>query len=214
MGGRRIEEPVFPIPPSPRPFQVAHRLHVVEVPKLVAVGLGDGDRDRAVHDEASTPPRSMVPFVASGHREDLAVEHPAAVQRIEDIGVPSAAFVDQAVYIRTVRAGLSGAVVRQAIDAIGHRDFFVRLLGTTTGHLNRLYGQRSLGPARTEGLLDTLRIFAVAAAAFGSLERAQDWLGAELPVLGGDRPIDLCDTFEGRRLVREIIRKVEYGEFP
>ena len=55
-----------------------------------------------------------------------AVEHPAAVQRIEGIGIPSAAFVDQAVYIRTVRAGLSGEVVKQAIDAIGHRDFFVR----------------------------------------------------------------------------------------
>ena len=141
------------------------------------------------------------------------VEHPAAVHRIEGIGVPSAAFVDQAVYIRTVRAGLSGEVVKQAIDAIGHRDFFVRLLGTTSGHLNRLYGRKSLGPARTEGLLDTLRIFD-AAAAFGGLERARDWLGTALPALEGDRPIDLCDTFEGRRLVREIIRKIEYGEFP
>ena len=156
----------------------------------------------------------MVLFVASGHREKLAVEHPAAVQRIEGIGVPSAAFVDQAAYIRTVRAGLSGEVVKQAVEAIGHRDFFVRLLGTTSGHLSRLYGRKSLGAARTEGLLDTLRIFAAAAAAFGGLERAQDWLGTALPALGGDRPIDLCDTFEGRRLVREIIRKVEYGEFP
>ena len=113
-----------------------------------------------------------------------------------------------------MRAGLSGEVVKQAIDAIGHRDFFVRLLGTTSGHLNRLYGRKSLGPARTEGLLDTLRIFAAAAAAFGGLERTQDWLGTALPALEGDRPIDLCDTFEGRRLVREIIRKIEYGEFP
>ena len=154
----------------------------------------------------------MVLFVTSRHREKLAVEHPAAVQRIEDIGVPSAAFVDQAVYIRTVRAGLSGEVVKQAIDAIGHRDFFVRLLGTTSGHLSRLYARKSLDAARTEGLLDTLRLFA--AAAFGGLERAQDWLGTALPALGGDRPIDLCDTFEGRRLIREIVRKVEYGEFP
>ena len=142
------------------------------------------------------------------------MEHPAAVQRIEDIGVPSAAFVDQAVYIRTVRAGLSGEVVKQAIDAIGHRDFFVRLLEATSGHLNRLYGRKSLGVARTEGLLDTLRLFAAAAAAFGGLERAQIWIDTALPALGGDRPIDLCDTFEGRRLVQEIIRKVEYGEFP
>lgn len=150
----------------------------------------------------------------SGYREKLAVEHMAAVQRIAGISVPSAAFVDQAAYIRTVRAGLSGEVVKQAIDAIGHRDFFARLLGTTSGHLGRLYDRESLGRARTEGLLDTLRTFAAAAAAFGGLERAQDWLDTALPALGGDRPIDLCDTFEGRRLVREIIRTVEYGEFP
>ena len=142
------------------------------------------------------------------------MEHPASVQRIEGLGVPAAAFVDQATYIRTVRAGLSGEVVKQTIDAIGHRDFFVRLLGTTSGHLSRLYGRKSLGPARTEGLLHTLRIFAAAVTAFGGLERAQDWLGTALPALGGDRPIDFCDTFDERRLVREFIRKVEYGEFP
>ena len=110
--------------------------------------------------------------------------------------------------------GCPGQSSSRSIDAFGHRDFFVRLLGTTSGHLSRLYGRKSLGAARTEGLLDTLRIFAAAAAAFGGLERAQDWLGTALPALGGDRPIDLCDTFEGRRLVQEIIRKVEYGEFP
>ena len=164
--------------------------------------------------ETPRPLRSMLPFAAFGHREKSTVEHPAAVQRIEGIGVPPAAFVDQAVYIRTVRAGLSGEVVKQAIDTIGHRDFFVRLLGTTSGHPSRLYGRKSLGAARTEGLLDTLRLFTAAAAAFGGLDRAQDWLGTALPALGGDRPIDLCDTFEGRRLVREIILKVEYGEFP
>ena len=156
----------------------------------------------------------MVRFVISGYREKLAMEHMAAVQRIEGIGVPSAAFVDQAAYIRTVRAGLSGEVVKQAVSAIGHRDFFVRLMGTTSGHLSSLYARKSLGAARTEGLLDTLRLFTAAAAAFGGLGRAQAWLDTALPALGGDRPIDLCDTFEGRRLVREIIRRVEYGEFP
>ena len=66
--------------------------------------------------------------MASGHRAKLAVEQPAAVPRIEGVGVPSAAFVDQTAFIRTVRAGLSGEVVKQAIDAIGHRDFLARLL--------------------------------------------------------------------------------------
>ena len=86
--------------------------------------------------------------------------------------------------------------------------------GRGSSDLGRLYGRKSLGRARTEGLLDTLRTFAAAATAFGGLERTQDWLDTALPTLRGDRPIDLCDMFAGRRLVREIIRKVEYGEFP
>ncbi|MGL5795707.1 MAG: antitoxin Xre/MbcA/ParS toxin-binding domain-containing protein [Waterburya sp.] len=31
--------------------------------------------------------------------------------------------------------------------------------------------------------------------------------------MAGEYPINLCDTFEGRKLVREALRAIEYGEF-
>ena len=133
---------------------------------------------------------------------------------MEGIDVPPVALVDPSAFIRTARLGLPGNVVRQAVRVLGHRELFVRLLGTTAGNLNRYYRRKTLGQAQSESLLDILRLVSQAVAAFGDLERASEWLDTALPGLGGQRPIDLCDTFEGRGLVRNAIRRIEYGEFP
>ena len=90
----------------------------------------------------------------------------------------------------------------------------MQLLGTTSGNLHRVYRRKALGPAQSEALLDTLRVFGHAERTFAGLVRAREWLETALPALGGQRPIDLCDTFEGRRLVQNAIRRIEYGEFP
>ena len=66
---------------------------------------------------------------------------------------------------------------------------------------------------RSEALLDTLPVLFRAASVFESPERAREWLETELPALGGRRPVDLCDTAAGRRLVQDAIRRIEYGEF-
>ena len=77
-----------------------------------------------------------------------------------------------------------------------------------------MYRRKTLGEGPSEALLDVLRVAAGAVAVFGTLGQADEWLDTEVAVLGGLRPIDLCDTFEGRGLVRDAIRRVEYGEFP
>ena len=132
----------------------------------------------------------------------------------EGVDVPPAAFIDRSAFIDAARAGLPGEVVKQAIDVFGHRELIVRLVGTTSGNLHRVYRRKALGPAQSEVLLDTLRVFFYATSAFGNRGRASEWLDAALPALGGQRPVDLCDTFEGRRLVRDAIRRIEHGEFP
>ena len=133
---------------------------------------------------------------------------------IEGVDVSPAAFVDRSAFIDAARTGLSGEVVKQAIDVLGHRELIVSLVGTTSGNLHRVYRRKALGPAQSEVLLDTLRVFFRATSAFGNLDRASEWLDTALPALGGQRPVDLCDTFEGRRLVQDAIQRIEHGEFP
>ena len=133
---------------------------------------------------------------------------------IAGIEVPVDALADQSAFIRAARVGLPGSVVRQAVGVIGHRDLFVRVLGTTPGNLNRCYRRKSLGPTQSEAILDILRVVSQAVATFADRNQAWEWLDTPLPALGDERPIDLCDTFEGRSLVRNAIRRIRYGEFP
>ena len=133
---------------------------------------------------------------------------------IEGIGVSAAILDDRAAFMEAIRTGVSGEVVKQALDVVGNRELFVRLLGTTSGNLHRIYRRKALGQAQSEALLDTLRVFGYAEQAFGNLATAREWLETALPALAGQRPIDLCDSFEGRRLVKDAIRRIECGEFP
>ena len=88
---------------------------------------------------------------------------------IEGIDIPPAAFADRLAFIEAAKSGLSGEVIRQAVDAVGHRDLFVRLLGTTSGNLSRLYRRKTRGRVPSEALLDVLRVVARAVAVFGYL---------------------------------------------
>ena len=133
---------------------------------------------------------------------------------IEGIDIPPAAFADRLAFIEAVKSGLPGEVIQQAVDVVGHRDLFARLVGTTSSNLSRLYRRKSLGKGPSEALLDVLCVVAGAIPVFRTLGQANEWLETEVTALGGQRPIDLCDTVEGRGLVRDAIRKVEYGEFP
>jgi len=133
---------------------------------------------------------------------------------IEGIDIPASALNNRTAYIETARKGVSGRVIGQAVRVLGHRETFAGLMGTTVGNLNRFYRRSTLAPAQSEALLDMLRVVSRALAAFGDLDRAQQWFDSASPALGGERPIDLCDTFEGRRAVDGIVCKIQYGEFP
>ena len=140
---------------------------------------------------------------------DHAVSNPMA-----GIDVPASAFTDTARFIDTARKGIAGKIVKQAVEVVGQRDLFVRLVGVSPGNLHRVYRRKTLSPAQSEALLDVLWVFSQASKVFGDLDAAREWLSTPLPALGGECPLDLCDTFGGRRLVREAIAKIEYGEFP
>jgi putative toxin-antitoxin system antitoxin component (TIGR02293 family) len=141
------------------------------------------------------------------------MESTAEFAAIRGIKVPPAVFSDHETFIETTRKGLSGKIVKQAVDALGHRDLFVRLLETTTGNLNRFYRRKTLNTYHSESILDTLRVFSKANSVFGDPDVAREWMDTAIPALGGQTPISLCDTFEGRNLVQAALRKIEYGEF-
>lgn len=132
---------------------------------------------------------------------------------LQGIDIPASVFENRLDFIRAVREGISGSVVRQAIAVIGHRDLFVDILGVKSANLCRVYRRKRLSKRDSESVLDLLRVVGESARIFEARNLAEEWLSTALPVLGGSRPIDLCNTFEGRSLVCASLRKIEHGDF-
>ncbi len=132
---------------------------------------------------------------------------------IQQLNIPVSVMNNQSEYIRTVREGIPGTVVRDAIKIIGNRELFIRLFNTTSANLNRYYHKKLLNRVDSEEVLDTLRIFLEATRIWGDTDHAKTWLNTSIAALAGAKPIDLFDTFEGRNWVRQVLRKIEHGEF-
>jgi putative toxin-antitoxin system antitoxin component (TIGR02293 family) len=120
---------------------------------------------------------------------------------------------DRTAYIQAIRRGISGEIVKQAVQVLEERELFIHLLNTNSANLSRFYHQKLLTKMQSEGILDTLRVFQDAITVFENEQLAKEWLHTRIPALAGEYPINLCDTFEGRKLVREALRAIEYGEF-
>ncbi|MFT4927874.1 MAG: putative toxin-antitoxin system antitoxin component (TIGR02293 family) [Phenylobacterium sp.] len=128
-------------------------------------------------------------------------------------GVASIVFDNPSVYIKTVKEGIQGKVLKQAVSYIGERDLFVRVLNTTSGNLSRFFQKKLLSCNESEQVLDTLKVYRYANSVFGDASKTKEFFNMHIPALNGEKPIELLDTFAGRRLVQDMLRKVEYGEF-
>jgi len=132
---------------------------------------------------------------------------------LSTLGLDENQLDDPVAYIQSVRAGLPGELVKRAVKMMGNRELFVRILGTTSSNLSRFYRLKKMSSAASEEMLDTIRLFKQAVELFGDIESAKQWLNTPVPVLQGEKPIALLDTYEGRRWVSQVLRKIEYGEF-
>lgn len=129
------------------------------------------------------------------------------------LGIPEEFLTNQAQFIRFVREGVPGVVVKRAVQIFDNRELFVRILGTTSSNLNRYYRVKNMSRENSEEMLDTIRLYGQATQVFGDLEKAKKWIKTSIPALSCEKPEALFDTFEGRHWVSQILRKIEYGEF-
>lgn len=132
---------------------------------------------------------------------------------LESVDLSPTLLENRVAYIQAVRQGVSGKLVQQMIQLSGERELFIKLLSTSAANLSRFYRAEPLTKVQSEGVLDTLKVFSQAIDVFGNEEIAKEWLHSRVRALNGEYPIELCDTFEGRSLVRECLQAIEYGEF-
>jgi putative toxin-antitoxin system antitoxin component (TIGR02293 family) len=103
--------------------------------------------------------------------------------------------------------------VKSVVEATGLRETFLSILNVTSGNLSREYRKKALTKEASEEVLDAVRLLKQAVDVWESRDMAIEWLKSSVPALGGEKPINLFDTFEGRRWVAQVLNKIEHGEF-
>ncbi|GAA0228644.1 MbcA/ParS/Xre antitoxin family protein [Marinomonas primoryensis] len=63
------------------------------------------------------------------------------------------------------------------------------------------------------GQIDVLRVYIHAAKVYESVELANEWMHSRIVALGGHIPASLLETDDGRKAVRQTLRKIEFGEY-
>ena len=159
-------------------------------------------------------PKKSIKSAGLKHSTDQKAVREAANTRVcgEVFGIESDVFHNSCAFIQKVRQGVSGNVLRMAVEEIGNRDFFVELMGSDSSNFSRFYKKDRLNDLQGEQILDTLRVFVLAREVFQDKNIADDWISSPIVALGC-KPIELCTNFEGRRLVRNTLAKIERGEF-
>jgi putative toxin-antitoxin system antitoxin component (TIGR02293 family) len=79
--------------------------------------------------------------------------------------------------------------------------------------LRRVKTKGKLRPVESERVARLMRVYARAAEVFEDGERAKNWCGAPLRVLGGKSPIQLMKSEQGARAVEQVLGRLENGIF-
>ena len=131
---------------------------------------------------------------------------------LASLGIPVDIMTNQTQFILLVRRGMPGELVKRAVQMLNNRELFARILGTTSNNISRFYRVKKMNRKNSEKILDTIRLYDQVTQVFGDLEKAIEWTTTPEPTLSGEKPEALFDTFEGRRWVSQVLRKIEYSE--
>lgn len=127
--------------------------------------------------------------------------------------IPNSDIMSGAGYYRAVNQGVSGKTLKSIVLAINDRDVFAKVVGKDKTNLSKSYRLATLPKLVGDSVVDTLRVYMLATRIYGSLELASEWLHSSIPALGGEQPVALLDSHAGRELVRQTLRKIEFGEY-
>jgi uncharacterized protein (DUF2384 family) len=127
--------------------------------------------------------------------------------------VPENLFADPPAFIRAVREGIPGHWLSSIIRSSGLDESIAKALGAPQKQLEVLCDMDVLDTRTSEAVLEIARVLYSCAATWESPVLANQWLKSGVPGLGGESPVSLLDTHEGRRWIIEVLRKIEGGQF-
>ncbi|WP_412537079.1 antitoxin Xre/MbcA/ParS toxin-binding domain-containing protein [Marinobacter sp. MIT932201] len=127
--------------------------------------------------------------------------------------IPDELFSNPEAFISAVRSGAPGQWLASMIQSTGLQEGIGNALAMNPDQLVLACQSDALSRRTTESMLDVARVLKAGEATWGSQEKSIEWLVSSVPALADNSPLNLMDTFEGRRWVMQTLRKIEYGDF-
>jgi len=134
---------------------------------------------------------------------------------LDNVGLSRNLMTDPLVRLATIKQGVPGSTLKAVVTDFypSEREIFCEALHTASSNLSRLY-RRKLDKQKSEEFIDTMAVYLMAQDLYdGDKALALELLNTNIPALNSVKPVDLLDTFEGRRIVKEYLSKLGWGEF-
>jgi len=115
---------------------------------------------------------------------------------------------------KAIENGLPAAALQRFRALVSHLPdrTWAEILAISVSQLKRLRNSdRPLSADVGSQLVLFAFLLARAEDVFGDREAALDWFRGEQMALGGQRPIEMLDTFVGAALVDRTLRQIDYG---
>lgn len=154
----------------------------------------------------------MIKTIADGWpMKPLGIMKNFSLDTINDL-FPNVDIMSPIGHLSIVRSRVSGDQLKAITDLIEEKELIARSIGTTS-NLSKSYQTKRLSSAETDNLIDLLRVYIQAAKIYGSLDLAKEWMRSSIPTLGGEIPVNMLDLHAGREVVRQVLRRMEFGEY-
>jgi putative toxin-antitoxin system antitoxin component (TIGR02293 family) len=127
--------------------------------------------------------------------------------------IPNAVFANHRTFISHVRAGIPGHWLAGIIEIMDQKEGIKNALSMTSDQLRDACQSETLDPETTEAVLDIARVLSLSISVWESQYLAAQWLKSPVPALTDLPPMSLMDSFEGRRWVMCVLKKIEFGQF-
>jgi putative toxin-antitoxin system antitoxin component (TIGR02293 family) len=141
----------------------------------------------------------------------LGIMNKFSLDTINDL-FPDVDIMSQIGYLSIVRSRVSGDQLKAITDLIEEKELIARSIGTTS-NLSKTYQTKRLSSAETDNLIDLLRVYIQAEKVYESFDLAKEWMRSSIPALGGEIPVNMLDSHAGREVVRQALRRMEFGEY-
>ena len=108
---------------------------------------------------------------------------------------------------------LEGATLRIVVKSIP-RDVVAKAIDVQSSNLAKLYTRKFLSRVQSEDISDLTATWVEMRNVFmGDRELLNEWLMTPLPSLNGRAPKELLQTLAGRKVLREQLNRLCYGDF-